>query len=148
MYFLKYGLCGYVLPKYNNAYYIKIGEGNHFGLIDIIGSLLEGGHEDFDNWINYKDNIKRQFTIMALQNVELLSFSITDLNKMKMEFFEAYNSIFSNQYKRLDRTLKIKLKAMKYCQEFYIKSKKKFKRRDGVLKDLYKESFDSNNKAF
>jgi hypothetical protein len=38
---------------------------------------------------------------------------------MKMEFLEAYNSLFNNSYKRLDRALKIKLKAMKYCQEFF-----------------------------
>ena len=75
---------------------------------------------------------------MAQQNVELLSFSIADLNKMKMEFLEAYNSLFNDSYKRLDRALKIKLKAMKYCQEFFEIQQKRFNRRftynDGNIK--------------
>ena len=121
IYFIKGGECGFVLPKHNNAKYIDMEVGSHFGAVDIVGSLLQEGHVDMDDWIKHKDIMKRQFTIMANSNVELLSFSIEDLNRMKMEFLEAYDALFSSSYRRLDRALKMKLKAMKYCQEFFEK---------------------------
>lgn len=66
IYFLKSGKCGFVLPKHTNAVYINIDEGNHFGIIDIVGSLLEERNDDFEDWIKHKDIMKRQFTIMAM----------------------------------------------------------------------------------
>lgn len=40
VYFLKSGLCQYVLPKYANTCYIQIVEHTCFGVIDIIIALL------------------------------------------------------------------------------------------------------------
>jgi len=34
------GGAGFVLPKYKNTEFIKIHVGNHFGVIDIVGSML------------------------------------------------------------------------------------------------------------
>jgi len=34
---------------------------------------------------------------------------------MKMEFQEEYELLFENSFTRLNRTLKIKLEAIKYC---------------------------------
>jgi hypothetical protein len=45
--------------------YIKIDEGNHFGIIDIIGSLIEEHECVNEDWIKHKDLLRRQFTIMA-----------------------------------------------------------------------------------
>ena len=103
IFFSKAGSCGYVLPKHNNAMYIKIPKGAQIGVVDIVGSILQGDLEDMDDWIKHKDVMKRQFTVMAKSQLELLSFSIADLNRMKMEFLEAYNDLFTNSYKRLDR---------------------------------------------
>ena len=54
------------------------------------------------------------------------------MNKMKFEFLEAYNALFSDSYKRLDRSLKIKLKAMKYCQDFFDFQRRRFRRKTGI----------------
>lgn len=118
IYFLKNGDCGFVLPKFNNSRYISINNGNYFGVIDIIGSLLqsENGYAKLNEWVKYKDLIKRQFTIMATTQCELLTFSIADINKMKQEFLEAYETLFFDTFKRLCRTLKVKLNAMRICQ--------------------------------
>ena len=40
VYFLIKGRAGFVLPKYKNAMYIEILMGSHFGVIDILGSIL------------------------------------------------------------------------------------------------------------
>lgn len=53
---------------------------------------------------------------MAESSCELLSFSLVDLNRMKGEFLEAYEDLFSDAYQRLYRTLKIKLETMQHCQ--------------------------------
>lgn len=37
VYFLVDGVAGYVLPRYNNAVYIEIEKGDHFGLFDFFG---------------------------------------------------------------------------------------------------------------
>ena len=71
-----------------------------------------------NDWISHKDLMKRQFTINAgTEHCELLTFSINDLSRMKNEFLEAYESMFSDSYQRLYRTLRIKLRAMKHCQQ-------------------------------
>jgi len=41
MYFLIKGRAGFVLPKYKNATYIEISVGAHFGIVDIVGSILQ-----------------------------------------------------------------------------------------------------------
>jgi hypothetical protein len=38
-----------VLPRFENTCYIKLKPGNHFGLIDIVGSAMN--HDfDYENW--------------------------------------------------------------------------------------------------
>lgn len=63
IYFLKNGLAGYVLPRHKNIMYIKLYKGQHFGMVDIMGSFIENDDFDIDNWIQYKDSLKRQFSI-------------------------------------------------------------------------------------
>jgi hypothetical protein len=41
IYFLIKGKAGFVLPKYKNTTYIEIIVGTHFGIIDIVGSMLQ-----------------------------------------------------------------------------------------------------------
>lgn len=40
IFFLIKGKAGFVLPKYKNATYIEINIGAHFGIVDIVGSVL------------------------------------------------------------------------------------------------------------
>jgi CRP-like cAMP-binding protein len=86
IYFLMDGECGFVLPKHDNIKYINVTVGNHFGLIDIVGSILSNPDQDLDHWILYKDTLKRQFTMMSQTKCELLTLSIDHLNKMQHEF--------------------------------------------------------------
>lgn len=73
--FLTKGQAGFVLPKYENAIYIKIKEGDHFGIIDIMGSCHSKGI-DLNDWMNHKAILERQFTVMAITEIEVLFLSI------------------------------------------------------------------------
>lgn len=37
---------------------------------------------------------------------------------MKNEFYDAYTELFQNSFNRLRRTIRIKVKAIKYCEKF------------------------------
>ena len=45
------GAC--VLPIYNNTSYMTINEGDHFALIDIVGSSINNGFE-LEKWYHHK----------------------------------------------------------------------------------------------
>ena len=51
VYFLKKGECGYVLPSHRNLKYIEISHGQHFGVIDIVGSCMKAETLDFNNFL-------------------------------------------------------------------------------------------------
>ena len=53
IFFLSKGNAGYVLPKYENTIYIKIEEGDHFGIIDLLGSC-SNNFLDHNDWIARK----------------------------------------------------------------------------------------------
>lgn len=40
---------------------------------------------------------------------------------MKYEFYEAYRYLFVNTFNRLRRTIRIKLKAIRYCKRYMYK---------------------------
>lgn len=58
VFFLTRGKAGFVLPKYKNTVYIEIPLGAHFGIIDIVGSILHA-RLDLDNWMSHKDVLQR-----------------------------------------------------------------------------------------
>lgn len=128
---MRQGTCGFVLsPRYNNIKYVDFNFGCVFGVVDILGSLLnfEDGMDleyCFSNWIVYKDRLKRQFTVATQSHCELLTLSIQDLWNMKTEFIEAYESLMANSYDRLDRCHRLKLQAIKYCEKHMFKHDKK-----------------------
>lgn len=51
-----------------------------------------------------------------VENCEILSLSIQDLNRMKAEFHDCYEKLFDDAFVRLRRTWLAKLKAMKECR--------------------------------
>jgi hypothetical protein len=53
---------------------------------------------------------------MALEQSEAMSLPIQDLNRMKQEFLEVYEKIFTDSVPRLRRALQLKLKAMNLCE--------------------------------
>jgi len=40
------------------------------------------------------------------------------LDRMKIEYIDAFEFLFGSGFKRLNRSLKIKLAAIKYCKNF------------------------------
>lgn len=96
--------------------YVKFELGCTFGLIDIIGSVMKYGIE-FDEWMQYPEKMKRQFTVRSQTNCELLTISVKDLERMKYEFIQEYDALFDNKVIRLNNILKIKIKTIKFCNE-------------------------------
>jgi hypothetical protein len=126
------GQAGFVLPKYENTKYIEIGIGDHFGLIDIVGSINK--HEmHADEWISRRNMIKRWFTIIAESDVEVLNLNLADLNRMKLEFFDCYEAMFQEAEVGLRRTMLVKLHAMKHCRK--------------QIKELKKQGFQTFQEA-
>ena len=41
IYFMKAGSCAFVLPKYDNAKYINVTIGYHFGMEEFVGSIIK-----------------------------------------------------------------------------------------------------------
>ena len=62
IYFLVGGNAGLVLPHFKNIMYIKFELGCHFGVLDILGSVIENDDIDANDWITYQDSLKRQFS--------------------------------------------------------------------------------------
>jgi hypothetical protein len=79
---------------------------------------MEQDDFDIENWIAYRDKLKRQFTIQCKDQCELLTLSIHDLNIMKNEFREAYTTVFENSFTNLRRTIQVKLKAIRYSNKY------------------------------
>lgn len=48
----------------------------------------------------------------------MLTLEIVILDQMQLEFGDAFEYLFSRGFKRLDRSHKIKLAAIKYCKAF------------------------------
>lgn len=113
IYFLKEGVVGNVLPRHHNIKYVDYPEGAHFGVLDIISSCFAHNIE-LDDWVTNHDKMKREFTVMSQRISEVLTLSVKDLETMKDDFEEQYNTLFSQAHFRLLRLLKIKSLAIKY----------------------------------
>jgi CRP-like cAMP-binding protein len=70
IYFLIDGVASFVLPSFDNTRYINIEVGDHFGVIDIMGCAKA---QDFEmsEWYSKKRMLKRQFSVAAIENVEV-----------------------------------------------------------------------------
>ena len=60
--------------------------------------------------------ITRKFTVQSLITCELVTLNIGELDKMKIEFPEVFDELFTNSYRRLNRELKLKLEAANICR--------------------------------
>lgn len=97
MYFLVRGSCGYVLPRFENNAYKIFTVGEHFGHVDFgdeyefIDVSVTGKHVVLN-----KDSMIRRFTMQAMAYCELLSLSVRDLLKMKLEFPKYFDELFKD----------------------------------------------------
>jgi hypothetical protein len=71
VFFLSEGIAGYVLPRYNNAVYIEVVKGDHFGLIDLVYDVEDyynekkkfTGRDDPNRRHTMNKELKRRFTV-------------------------------------------------------------------------------------
>lgn len=120
IYFMKSGTCSFVLPKYENAKYINVSLGYHFGMEDLVQSVISNEEISQSDWIAHKEKLVRSFTVIGddmLGKSTIMLLSATDLNRMQVEFQDVYANMFDESYKRLEAALNEKLKAMKTCQK-------------------------------
>ena len=118
VFFLIKGEAAYVLPRYDNTIYIRIEDGDHFGHVDIV---FDQEVRDMGVPVKLirpeKYVITRKFTVQSILNCELLTLPIEELEKMKIEFPEIFEELFTNSYRRLKRELQLKLDAASKCRD-------------------------------
>jgi hypothetical protein len=80
------------LPRYSNCVYIEINSGEHFGHLELANNKSFFKEEkSFKKSLNkHKEDMKRAFTIRALDRCDLLTLSMDDLDLMKVEFSDVY----------------------------------------------------------
>ena len=115
VFFLIKGYASFVLQTYQNCKYINIDIGDHFGIIDIVGSCQINGY-DYNEWYFRRNSILRQFNIFAVCPVEVLTLVIADFNRMKTEFQDIYEQLLTDAAVCLRRSWLAKLKAIKVCR--------------------------------
>ena len=107
-----------MLPRYDNTIYIRIEDGDHFGHVDIV---FDQEVRDMGVPVKLirpeKYVITRKFTVQSVLNCELLTLPIEELEKMKIEFPEIFEELFTNSYRRLKRELQLKLDAASKCRD-------------------------------
>ena len=61
--------------------------------------------------------LKHSFTVRSCDNepTEMLSMTKQDMLRMKIEFIECYDDLFTEGFKSLQKTMTIKLYAMEQC---------------------------------
>lgn len=92
VHFVKEGLVCFVLPAFNQTPFVKIPKGQLIGFVDIQASSLKSGFDIFE-WPHFKKQIKRQFSIRAQNECELMRLAFSDLEKMPEAFSEYYNEM-------------------------------------------------------
>ena len=67
MYVLTKGNASFVIPQYDKLEYIKINQGNYFGVECIVGSMIKAnkGLTNLHSWLENKQCLVRQFSAMA-----------------------------------------------------------------------------------
>ena len=70
-----------------------------------------------DDWMANKDLLKRQFTVIAKSKSNVLSLSINDLARIKMEFYDYYFKLFEDAHFKMTKAFKLKLMAIKQCRK-------------------------------
>lgn len=117
IYFLEQGQAAYVLPRFQNAAFVTIGESETFGLIDIVFRKIEIAAMD-ESEAKLADNgsYKHKFTCFTRKNSVILQFGMTDLRRMALEYKEVYDELFDEQAMLLEETLVIKRKAVRILE--------------------------------
>ena len=122
VYFMVRGEAHYVLPRFENKPYFEINKGEHFGHVDL-GEETDFLSEVTTGKLNTlsKDMLVRRFTVLANGDCELLTLSLKDLLKMKIEFPSAFQDLFKDARSLLSTHLLLKLEALKKSEMGVVK---------------------------
>lgn len=118
MYFIVNGEAAYVLPRFKNKVFTAFKKGEHFGHIDLFGIrnfdepllLQNSSHKP-----KKKRELIRKFTVQAKGDSELLTLSVPDLDKMRIEFPEIYQELHKGSIDRLKQDMKLKKSEFNNC---------------------------------
>ncbi len=94
------GKAQFVLPMSSQKPYYEIMKGQQFGHADLLGR--RDAQESLLNSKKNKGDLKRIFTCQAILpnpkmlNCELLTIQVDDLDKMRTEFVEIYDSLYKD----------------------------------------------------
>jgi CRP-like cAMP-binding protein len=113
IYFLVNGKAGYVLPRYNNAIYSEIEQGEHFGHLDIFGVRSMNDKLAANNSNKKKATLLRKFTTLARINCELLTLGVSELDKMRVEFPDVFEELYNDGKTKYKSKVKLKKKKIK-----------------------------------
>jgi CRP-like cAMP-binding protein len=89
IYFLTKGQVALTLPSFKSTPYVKINSGNRFGVMDIVGCCQLDNIET-RKWFTHKSNLKRLFSIQAIEESETLALNLDGLFHMMEEFHDCY----------------------------------------------------------
>lgn len=90
------------MPRFFNKIYLQFELGDNFGETDLGQDKQFTEQLKNDKKITFfdKDQLVRRFTTLAIGNCDLLTLSIRDLLKMKLEFPKVFGQFFKDAYKR------------------------------------------------
>ena len=103
LFFLTKGLAGFVLPEYKNLVYITIEIGDHFGIVDGFGRKRYSPSRTH----------KRVFTVMALENSEMMSLNYKQLTHIEESFPDIYYELIEYADRRYTKAMRLKEVAQK-----------------------------------
>ena len=96
IYFLEKGQAAYVLPRYQNAPFVRIRASETFGLIDIMFRKMEilAISDEDEQLLQEQRPMIHKFTCQTTDNSIILQFSIYDLKRMELEYRDVYDELF------------------------------------------------------
>jgi hypothetical protein len=112
IFFLVKGAAGFVIPFRRNIVYIEVDTGDEIGQEDFLEFSHEN-HMDFLEIIEGSSKVKRQFTVQALVDCELLALTTESMNKMAREFYHIFEQMFEQSEVKLRRMRLQQLKAIR-----------------------------------
>ena len=134
VFFISKGQVGFILPRYVTKVYKVITAGDYFGhlelsessqLFDESSNTLNNSQANINPFVlsrkttpivhsnPAKGKLSRRFTAQALEQTEILTLSLADIQVMKTEFYDIFYELFDDVKSKLKKELLFKLEAIK-----------------------------------
>jgi hypothetical protein len=111
VFFLIKGKAAYVLPKYSDYVYLEICEGDFFGHVDMANSksFMKAQKSVKRTVMKKKDDFVRHFTTKAIDNCDMMTLSMDDLEKMKLEYPDVFFEMLQDASEKLEDHIERKI---------------------------------------